>query len=181
MPALPDLASPTAIDTRPAAARDWEICADYYEGPIGGLPDRVLTQGILQSDERITRLISEDYSEPEILMGSLQKDLRRGDRKLASLLMKTVRDGSLDNTVRALALETLAGARVRTLEPEVLDIILDAIERKNSDLQFAAVAAASDLSRHSQVRLAGAIRGLVRLGKADYWVLRAAKAFLASL
>ncbi len=181
MIALLDPPSSTAIDTRPAAVREWSTCADYYEGPIGDPPRGPVGFNMALRDERICSLIAEDYSEPEPLMGSMLRDLRRGDRQLATRLMRVVRDASIGTTARALALEILASSKVRTIEPELREIIIEAIERRNADMQFTAVAVASDLSRQSQIILAGAIRRLVQPGVANHWVQRAANAFLDSL
>jgi hypothetical protein len=132
-------------------------------------------------DGRVATLVSETYDESETIMGSLQGDLRRGDRRLALNLIAVIRNPSIDTSARSLALESLAGARVRALDTEVRDVIREALEGNDQDLQFTAVAAASDLSRRSQVLLAGLIRGLARSTHVDYWVSRAANAFLSRI
>jgi hypothetical protein len=174
-----ELLSPTALDTRRPEMRDWESVADYYEGPIDDIGATAMS--ITLEDERVENLVAENYDEPEALMGSLQGDLRKGDRRLAAHLLTVIRDESLESNVRALALETLAGARVRSLDLQVRDVIREALEGQDPELQFTAVAAASDLSRQSQVLLAGIIRDFANSNRADYWARRAAAAFLSRL
>ena len=180
MTALLELPSPTASDSRSPEIREWEDCADYYEGPIGYDLERNPAMSIVLEDERVGDLVAENYHDPDAFMGRLQGDLRQGDRRLAANLMTVIRNEAIESSARTLALVALAGARVRTLDSTVCELIREMLGSREPNLQFTAVAAASDLSRRSQVLLAGVIRALADSNQ-DQWVQRAAKAFLSRL
>lgn len=181
MTALLDLHSPTALDVRKPECREWDACADYYEGPFGDSRCSVANSRAALRDEKIHALVARDDDESTgAAMGRIQRALRLNDRQLVLRLIAVIRDRAIEPSTRALVLETLAGARVRAFDSEVLDVIREAVESRDAELQFAAVAAASDLSRRSQVLLGGVIRQLVENGM-DYWVRRAATTFISSL
>lgn len=147
-----------------------EICRDAPElGTCG-------EQKFLYPD--LVRLINGDFDEPEALMASLQEKVRQGDLRLARGLEIAARGERFEPDLRALALETLAGARLRVIDDLVREAIREAMTSTASQLQFAGVAAASDLSRKSQVLLSGLIRELAADEAADPAVRRAASAFL---
>lgn len=181
MTGAPPVTTTTFVDSI-AETREWELLEGNDEmthpqttsaGPHS-LPSVTFTL-----DERVLRLIEGDYEDgPESLMGDLQSALRQGDRRLASQLAAIASSSQHSAEVRSLALETLAAARARSLEPITAEVVRVALEAPNSRLQFAGIAAVSDLSRSNQVLLSRVVRELIASPNASAAVKRAGAAFL---
>jgi hypothetical protein len=130
----------------------------------------------MQLAGRVKQLVMWESEDSDKLMRELQEDLRRGDQRIANMLASAFCLRSLDVDARSLALETLAAARIRWFEPHVLQLVRSALDATEPELQFAGIAAASDLSRTNQVAISRIISTLA--GSENATVKRAADAFL---
>lgn len=181
---LPTLDSTTASSEAYAEYRDWDFAQEAFDMPrnarttcdLGGLSYALFSPLL---DDRVMRLIQGDYEDgPESLMGNLQSQIRKGDRRLADQLAGIARSQQYDAEVRSLALETLVAARVRFIESLAADTVRVALEGPNQRLQFAGIAAVSDLSRRYQIAFGRVIRELVDSPNSSPAVKRAGAAFL---
>lgn len=133
----------------------------------------------LALDPRVAQLIQGDYEEgPEGLMGDLQATLREGNRRIAEQLASLAASPRHSAEARSLALETLSAARNRSFEPLAAEAVRTALEAPNPKLQFAGIAAVSDLSRRNQILFSRVVRELVQSPDASAAVKRAGAAFL---
>lgn len=179
---LPSIAPTTALNEDPSAeSRDWDLS---YDEAASMLQTASLTPGPLEAipldlDGRVRQLISGEYDDgPDELMADLQTNLRHGNRRLADQLTSVVRSEQYDAEVRSLALETLVAARARATEWQAAEAVRVALEAPYPQLQFAGVAALSDLSRRHQIALTRVIREIVSSPTASASVKRAGAAFL---
>lgn len=134
--------------------------------------------GQLSEDDRVTQLATLACVDSDELMKSLQDELKHGNRQLALTLAAATCDFRFEPEARGLLLETLAAARVRWFEPETMELVRNAIESPDSELQFAAIAAASDLSRPNQAAISRVISNLLLIEPVEGDVRQAAEAFL---
>lgn len=158
----------------------WPVAEEYADHPTGTrtLPGGTAMCTTLVEDHRVEQLVTGDFEEAESLMGDLQRDLRDGDWRLARLLLGLVSKPSLEADVRSLALETVAGARVRRFENELREAIRLALDSHEPRLQFSGIAAASELSRLNRLAIAGVVREIASAPSAHSSVKHAAEAFL---
>jgi hypothetical protein len=157
----------------------WEEVEDMANLTTFARSDSPLTPIRLGLDQRVTQLIQGDYEDgPEDLMGNLQAALRAGDRRIADQLASLVGSPQHSPEARSLALETLSAARQRSFEPLAAEAVRIALEAPNSKLQFAGIAAVSDLSRRNQILFSRVVRELIQSPNASAAVKRAGAAFL---
>lgn len=134
----------------------------------------------------VEQLARGDFSsnDTEEIMASLRRAMIAGDLKIAGQLAALVMvhddgDPSLLDA-QCLAIEILAAARMPQLSRQIHAVIRKALTSTNVDLQFAAIAALSDLSRLQRELYKPLVRFLVdqpdRSGNAS--VKSAARAFL---
>lgn len=158
----------------------WPVADEYTEQPraANARPGGTTMPQTLVDYALVEQLVSGDFDEVEPLMGELQQDLREGDARLARLLLELARNASLDPDTRSLALETVAGARVRRFENELREAIRSVLESHVPRLQFSGIAAASDLSPLNRLAIAGVVREIASAPGAHASVKGAAEAFL---
>lgn len=133
----------------------------------------------LALDPRVAQLVQGEYEEgPEGLMADLQAALREGNRRIAEQLASLAASPRHSAEARSLALETLSAARHRPFEPLTAEAIRIALETPKPKLQFAGIAAVSDLSRRNQILFSRVVRELVQSPDASAVVKRAGAAFL---
>lgn len=181
MTGAPPATTTTSVDSV-AETREWEFLegADEMARPqTTSAAPHPWESVTITLDPRVQRLIEGDYEDgPECLMGDLQGALREGDRRLASQLAAIASSPQHSAESRSLALETLAAARARAVEPFAVEAVRVALEAPNSRLQFAGIAAVSDLSRRNQILLSRVVRELIASPNASATVKRAGAAFL---
>jgi hypothetical protein len=135
-------------------------------------------------DPDVLSLVSGDWEEPEALMARLINRIRAGDIRAFYGLAQAATGNPVgchrvEEPARILALETLAGARVEQLEAvAVRPAIFEALASPSERLRFAAIAAASDLSRAGKALVAWAIARLSGNLDESPVVRAAAEAFL---
>lgn len=129
-------------------------------------------------DARVESLITGEAENSDELMKELQDDLRRGNRHVAEMLATAFHERRFEPDARGLALETLAAARVRWFEPQTLALVRTALDAPEPELQFAAIAAAGDLSRTNQVAISRVVKSLIAAPDTSGSVRQAAEAFL---
>src|SRR4051794_30904267 len=129
-------------------------------------------------DGRVEQLATSDFDDSGPIMKELQDELRRGNRRMAQMLAMAIRERRFDPDARGLALETLAGARVRWFEPQTVELVRMALDAPEPELHFAGIAAASDLSRTQQVAMSRVIGTLAAFPDIAGFVKSAAEAFL---
>jgi hypothetical protein len=133
----------------------------------------------LALDSRVTQLIQgDDEDGPEGLIGDLQAALREGNQRIADQLASLAASPQYPVEARSLALETLSAARYRSFEPLAAEAVRIALEAPNPRLQFAGIAAVSDLSRRHQILFSRVVRELIESPNASAAVKRAGAAFL---
>lgn len=112
-------------------------------------------------------------------MAELQRLLRNHDARVAGDLfdLALARRLTADIDTRALAVETLAAARVPVFEPAVVHLILELLESSEEELRFAAVAAATDLSSVGRYAVRGPIERLASRSEPSQDVRAAAQTF----
>jgi hypothetical protein len=160
-----------------AEVRMWDS-----EGAFGNLrdipPDYEVPAMHESLEGRVEQLVTSECEDSEQLMHELQEELRCGNRRIAQMLASAFHQRRFDADARGLALETLAAARVRSFEPQVVELVRTAIESPEPELQFAGIAAASDLSRTKQVAISRVVRSLISAPTASTLVKQAGEAFL---
>jgi hypothetical protein len=130
----------------------------------------------VQINGRVKQLVSWEAEDPDALMRDLQTEVREGNRRIAYMLASAFYLRTLDVDARGLALETLAAARARWFENQVVQLVRSALDAPETELQFAGIAAASDLSQTNQVAMSRIIRTFAL--SPNLTVKRAAEAFL---
>ena len=118
------------------------------------------TSGDKETTLEVLRVLDADDADSAML--TLVDELRAGDW-LLEMELSMIASGLLtrDSDLRALALETLAAAKVRASELSVVALILELLDSDSEQLRFAAIAAASDLSDLRQFVVASPISRLV--------------------
>lgn len=139
-------------------------------------PPEGIGMTVISYDPQVEELLAGDYDEADELVASLQSRLRTGDLRLASELLEASRSTSEETDARCLAIEALASAKSRLVEPMAFKAVQNALESIDPRIQFAGIAAASDLARQNQVFLSRIIKTLE--GSSQPAVARAAGAFI---
>ncbi len=159
------------------------------EPPIIRLEENATSFGLLSEPSKpvelsasraLTDFFDAGIEDQDHLLGVLQNKLRDGDSLLASELGR-VAYGTLprrDGRARSLAIEALAGARSPQFDDEVLGIVAGALADPSDEVQFAAIAAASDLPRTYRRSLVELMRFTSKSTTASLDVRSAATAFL---
>lgn len=125
-------------------------------------------------------LHAQDADEIDEVMGELQGKLRQGDTSLAldlNRMARTTGHPGVTADERGLAIQTLAGARIRGLADFVFRLIADACQQDVDRVKVSAIAAATHLPREKRGNLRPIVEQLSRHSNRD--VQRAAQAFLA--
>lgn len=132
----------------------------------------------MQIDGRVAQLVTWEADDSDRLMRDLQEEMKRGNRRIAQMLAAAFYQRRFDVDARGLALETLAAARLRWFEDQVVELVRSALDAPEPELQFAGIAAASDLSRANQVAMSRVIRTVAGSHETGASVKQAAEAFL---
>lgn len=125
--------SPSGSWSQPSTTVTWPTAGVFLPRPL---------------DLAVLRLARGEWEEPEELMADLVRRLRNGEDNVLEDLYQVARGEirRVESSCQALALETLAVARVPRFEDAVRRLILEFLAGDDSRLYLAAIAAASDLS-----------------------------------
>jgi hypothetical protein len=175
IPTDSEVESTTIARQRPSAASGWSA--------FGLSGDSVVVLNHFLLHPAVSRLKAGAFSanETEDLMSDLRREIVAGNyavaTQLAGLVLMPYAGAPDVLDAQCLAIEILAAARLPQLSPLLHAVMRRALTSSNSDLEFAAIAALSDLSRY-QRELYRPLVELVAAKSRNTDVLDAAQAFL---
>lgn len=178
-------ACPTPVLFREIRLQDFPVM--LYQGiPLENAETTFVHPTEVSDIERVAALVSilrraEDDASVEPVMAELQRLLREGDTVAAAYLYCLVGDESVAVSVRAILLETMAGARAASFDALVVMAVREALRSTNEQMRFAAIAAASDLPPTRRAGLVDEVQRLAHSAPSGSDVRRAATVLLDSL